>query len=65
MNRGRQSMNSLIKIDPAPNSLLVGDYEINKHNAIFHFGSIEVKEIRDAFATVKTALGQTKYLATF
>ena len=42
-------------IDPAPNSLLAGDYEANKHNARFHFRTIEVQEIRDAFATVKTA----------
>ena len=25
------------KIDPAPNPLLAGDYEINKHKATFHF----------------------------
>ena len=43
------------KLDPAPNPLLAGDYEINKHKATFHFGTIEVQEIRDAFATVKTA----------
>ena len=43
------------KIDPAPNPLLAGDYEINKHKAIFRFRNIEVQEIRDAFATVKTA----------
>ena len=43
------------KIDPAPNPLLAGDYEINKHKATFRFRTIEVQEIRDAFATVKTA----------
>ena len=43
------------KIDTAPNPLLSGDYEINKHKTIFHFRTIEVQEIRDAFATVKTA----------
>ena len=43
------------KIDPAPNPLLAGDYEINKHKATFHFRTIEVQEIRDAFATAKTA----------
>ena len=43
------------KIDPAPNPLLAGDYEINKHKATFHFRTISVQEIRDAFATVKTA----------
>ena len=43
------------KIDPAPNPLLAGDYEINKHKARFNFRIIEVQEIRDAFATVKAA----------
>ena len=43
------------KIDPAPNPLFAGDYEINKPKATFHFRTIEVHEIRDAFATVKTA----------
>ena len=43
------------KIDPAPNPLLAGDYEINKHKATFRFRTIEVQEIRDAFGTVKTA----------
>ena len=43
------------KIDPVPNPLLAGDYEINKHKATFHFRTISVQEIRDAFATVKTA----------
>ena len=43
------------KIDTAPNPLLARDYEINKHRTIFHFRTIEVQEIRDAFATVKTA----------
>ena len=43
------------KIDPAPNPLLAGDYEINKHKTTFHFRTTEVQEIRDAFATVKTA----------
>ena len=32
-----------------------GDYEINKYKATFRFRTIEVQEIRDAFATVKTA----------
>ena len=44
-----------IKIDPAPNPLLEGDYEVNKRKARFSFRTIEVQEIRDAFATVKTA----------
>ena len=43
------------KIDPVPNPLVEGDYEINKHKATFHFRTISVQEIRDAFATVKTA----------
>ena len=43
------------KIEPAPNPLLAGDYEINKPKATFHFRTIEVLEIRDAFVTVKTA----------
>ena len=38
------------KIDPAPNPLLAGDYEIKKH-----FRTIKVQEIRDAFASVETA----------
>ena len=44
------------KIDPAPNPLLAGDNEINKHKATFRFRTIEVREIRDAFATVKDKL---------
>ena len=61
----KESMNSSIRDQsPAtlivskslvPNPLLAGDYEINKHKATFHFRTIEVQEIRDAFATVKTA----------
>ena len=43
------------KIDPAPNPLLAGDYEINKHKATFRFRTIGVQAIRDAFATVKIA----------
>ena len=43
------------KIDPAPNPLLSGDYENNKNKAKFHFKTIEVKDIRGAFAKVKTA----------
>ena len=42
------------KIDPSPNPLLAGDYEQNKHKARFYFRTIEVQEIGDAFATVKT-----------
>ena len=43
------------KIDQVPNPLLSGDYEINKKRAEFHFETIKVQEIRDAFANVKTA----------
>ena len=43
------------KIDPTPNPLLAGDYEINKYKTIFRFRIIKVQEIRDAIATVKTA----------
>ena len=43
------------KINTAPNPLLAGDYEVNKHKAIFHFRTIGVQEIRDAFAKVKIA----------
>ena len=43
------------KIDSSPNPLLSGDYDVNKNKAKFRFKTIEVQEIRDAFATVKTA----------
>ena len=43
------------KIVPAPYPLLAGDYEVNKHKARFNFSNIEVQEIMDAFATVKTS----------
>ena len=43
------------KISPIPNPLLSGDFEINRTKAKFHFRTIEVQEIRDAFAKVKTA----------
>ena len=43
------------KISPVPNPLLSGDFEMNKTKAKFHFRTIEVQEIRDAFAKVKTA----------
>ena len=43
------------KIDPVSNPLLSGDYEVNPDKAEFHFRTIEVQEIRDAFAKVKTA----------
>ena len=55
------------KIDPAPNPLLAGDYEINKYKTIFRVRTIEVQEIRDAIATVETAksFGTATSLATF
>ena len=43
------------KISPVANPLLSGDFEMNKAKAKFHFSAIEVQEIRDAFAKVKTA----------
>ena len=43
------------KISPVANPLLSGDFEMNKTKANFHFRTIEVQEIRDAFAKVKTA----------
>ena len=43
------------KIQPAANPLLSGEYEVNKDKAKFHFKTIELKDIRDAFAKVKTA----------
>ena len=42
------------KISPVANPLLSGDFEMNKAKAKFHFKAIEVQEIRDAFAKVKT-----------
>ena len=43
------------KISPVANPLLSGDFEMNKTKAKFHFKTIEVQEIRDAFFKVKTA----------
>ena len=43
------------KIAPGPNPLLSGDYELNKDKADFSFKTIEVKDIRAAFAKIKTA----------
>ena len=45
------------KIAPVPNSLLSGDYEIIKDKAKFSFRTVEVKDIRAAFAKIKTAKG--------
>ena len=43
------------KISPVANPLLSGDFKMNKTKAKFHFRTIEVQEIRDAFANVNTA----------
>ena len=42
-------------LQPAINPLLSGEYEVNKDKAKFHFKTVELKDIRDAFAKVKTA----------
>ena len=43
------------KIDSVPNPLLTGEYEVNANKAKFNFRTIEVKEVRAAFAKIKTA----------
>ena len=43
------------KIDPTPNPLISGDYNVNKENVKFEFRSIKVWEIREAFANVKSS----------
>ena len=43
------------EIAPVPNPLLSGDYEVNKNKAEFNFKTIEVADIRAAFAKIKTA----------
>ena len=43
------------RIDSAPNVLLSGNYAINKNNAKFNLETIIVQEIRESFATIKTA----------
>ena len=45
------------KIDSLPNPLLTGDYEINKDKTIFKFKTIEVKDIRVAFAKIENSKG--------
>ena len=40
----------------AANPLLSGEYEINKDKTKFNFKTIEVKDIRDVFAKVKTTM---------
>ena len=44
------------KIQPAANPLLSGEYEVNKDKTKFNFKTIEVKDIMDAFAKVKTTM---------
>ena len=43
------------KISATPNALLSGNFKVNKTNAKFHFRTIQVQKIRDAFAKVKIA----------
>ena len=43
------------KIDPAPNPLLSGAFEVNRQKLKFCFRTTEVQEIRDAFDAVKIA----------
>ena len=43
------------KIDSVPNPLLTGEYEVKANKAKFNFRTIEVKEVRAAFAKIKTA----------
>ena len=43
------------KIDSVPNPLLTGEYEVNANKDKFNFRTIEVKEVRAAFAKIKTA----------
>ena len=45
------------KIDAAPNPLLSGDATERNSSAKFQFGSITVKEIRDAIANINTTKG--------
>ena len=42
------------KIQPAAKHLLSGEFEVNKDRAKFRFKAIELKDIMDAFAKVKT-----------
>ena len=45
------------KIDAVPNPLLSGDATEHNSSVKFQFGSITVKEIRDAIAKIKTTKG--------
>ena len=40
---------------PAPNFLLSGNYEVNANKAKFHLKTIDVQEIRGAFAKIKAS----------
>ena len=55
------------KIQPAINPLLSGEYEVNKDKGRFNFKTVELKDIRDAFAKVKTSksFGIDKILSYF
>ena len=48
--------NQADKIQPAADPLLSGENEVEKDKAKFNFKIIEVKDIRDAFAKVKTTV---------
>ena len=43
-------------IDPVPNPLLCGNYEVNYIKARFYFKAITIQDIRTAFAKIKTAM---------
>ena len=45
------------KIEPLLNPLLTGDYEINKDKTIIKFKTIEIRDIRVAFAKIKNSTG--------
>ena len=47
------------------NPLISGDYDVNTNKTKFHFRTIEIQDIRDAFAKIKqlTALESTISLA--
>ena len=42
-------------IDPVPNPLVCGNYEVNDKKARFYFKAITIQDIRNAFAKIKTA----------
>ena len=54
------------KVNLTSNPLLFGDFEINKRKKTFHFITIEIHEIRDAFAKVKAAKSfGTYYISSY